>query len=207
MKTFSLILVSLCSILCCPVIHAEPTEKSLIDAWEVIQKNDPKTLVFEKLGNDRYRFKTERFPFDGEMRITNTDLNDQMDEMGYVVGYLQVDLGKSQEFRQQYEMAISNWMRNNVLYFDLKEKRWLGYKDWMKNQKKKVPWSMGWGFLLGYGPLVLLIIFLFSIFRRYRKSMKAVDKSRQLMEKSIGLSEDNNKILKEILDVLKNQRI
>ena len=50
------------------ILFAFPTEESLIETWEGFQKSDPKTLIFEKLSGNRYRFKTERFPFDGELK-------------------------------------------------------------------------------------------------------------------------------------------
>jgi hypothetical protein len=47
-----------------PVLLAQPTGKSLLEAWEAMQKSDPKTVLFEKLAENHYRFKKFRLsPF------------------------------------------------------------------------------------------------------------------------------------------------
>src|SRR5215204_7611719 len=47
----------------------QPTQASLIRAWEQVQKDDPEAVTFEKVGERNYKFKTNRFPFDGELKV------------------------------------------------------------------------------------------------------------------------------------------
>ncbi|MBI4725761.1 hypothetical protein HY768_00800 [candidate division TA06 bacterium] len=42
---------------------AQPSEQSLIAAWEQSLKNDPATLAFEKTGERSYKYQTKKFPF------------------------------------------------------------------------------------------------------------------------------------------------
>jgi len=35
-------------------LFAQPSEENLVKAWEMIQKNDPETVVFEKLEENIY---------------------------------------------------------------------------------------------------------------------------------------------------------
>lgn len=65
-------LVALCAaVLVIALAHAtaqaQPSQQSLVEAWERLQRSDPETLAFEKIAERRYRFRTSRFPFDGEL--------------------------------------------------------------------------------------------------------------------------------------------
>ena len=73
MKRFFMLLsiVFITLFLSSPHTFAQPSEESLLSAWEALQKNNPKTVVFEKLGERDYKFKTQMFPFDGELKVTN----------------------------------------------------------------------------------------------------------------------------------------
>ena len=48
-----------------------PDEASLLRAWETAQRQSPGTEGLERTGDRRYRFKTSRFPFDGELVVLN----------------------------------------------------------------------------------------------------------------------------------------
>lgn len=58
------------------VAQAQPSQQSLVEAWEKVQRGDPETLAFEKIGERRYRFRTSRFPFDGELKILKATVDD-----------------------------------------------------------------------------------------------------------------------------------
>lgn len=84
------------SISCVYVFAAQPSDDSLIQAWEKQQKADPKTVVFEKLKDRHYKFKTSYFPYDGELSIKNLvygDLGGDAD-FEYSLGAVQVELGR-----------------------------------------------------------------------------------------------------------------
>src|SRR3712207_3704347 len=104
-----------------------PTEASLVRAWEDVQKDDPETVTFEKVGERRYRFKTDRFPFDGELRVLKATVDESEgayaddDEGGLPVsaaGVVEYELvGLSDDVRKKYEHSFSIWERNNKLFF------------------------------------------------------------------------------------------
>ena len=97
----------------------EPTRENLLAAWEASQREDPQTLVFEKLDDGRYRFATERFPFDGTVRVLNLVIDDRSlsyDAVG-VMGIVEADFEDvDDEFRRQYAYSIGLWHTANTLY-------------------------------------------------------------------------------------------
>jgi len=91
-------------------VFAQPTDDSLIQAWEKQQKADQKTIVFEKLKDRHYKFKTSYFPYDGELTIKNLvygDLGGDAD-FDYSLGAVQVELsGFDKNLVKQYGYIYS----------------------------------------------------------------------------------------------------
>src|SRR5215212_5458490 len=86
-----------------PARAAQPSQASLVKAWEEVQREDPETVLFEKTGEGSYKFKTKRFPFDGELKLLKATLNDysygggddddyDAPVQGYVSGVIEYDL-------------------------------------------------------------------------------------------------------------------
>lgn len=117
-----------------------PTETSLVKAWEDVQKSDPETVTFEKVGERRYRFKTNRFPFDGELRVLKATVDESAagygdDEDGDFVtaaaGVVEYELaGLPDEVRKKYGHSFSIWERNNRLRFDGERGDWLSSEQY-----------------------------------------------------------------------------
>jgi len=198
---------------------AEPREKTLVETWEAIQKSDPKTVVFEKLEENTYKFRTERFPFDGILRVLNVSIDDRMSdsEYGYIMGVVEVELvDLPRDFMEKYSYSYSMWAQNNMLYYDKETKKWLSNKDYYaKSQERlpKPPRMFFWN-ILSYGPIIILIVFvvfsLIVINNLQKKNRKYMDfaedstkKSLELIQKSLVLGEESNRVLKEILEELK----
>ncbi|MCK4421398.1 hypothetical protein KAW18_07500 [candidate division WOR-3 bacterium] len=198
---------------------AEPTEATLIEAWETIQRNDPETVVFEKLGENLYKFKTERFPFDGKLKILNVSVDDRMKdyEYGNIMGIIEVELvDLPADFSLKYSYSYSMWGQNNMLYYDEETDGWLTSNEYYAKTQEKLPKTPSLFFLniLSYGPILILIVFivfsLIVIANLQRKNKQYMDhalelteKSIELVRKSLDLGEDSNKTLKEILEELK----
>jgi len=93
-------------------VFAQPSDDSLIQAWEKQQKADPKTIFFEKLKDRHYKFKTSYFPYEGELSVKNLvygDLGGDAD-FDYSLGAVQVELsGFDKTLVQQYGYAYSLW--------------------------------------------------------------------------------------------------
>ena len=73
---FGLVVAGLLTLAIPTVPTAALTRESALDAWVEIQQSDPQTLVFEKIGEKRYHFSTERFPYDGELDVVNVAIDD-----------------------------------------------------------------------------------------------------------------------------------
>lgn len=56
-------------------LWAQPSEDSLNQAWETLQRSDPKIVTLEKLGDRRYKFKTEYFLYAGELKIKDATVD------------------------------------------------------------------------------------------------------------------------------------
>ncbi|MEJ2567991.1 MAG: hypothetical protein P8Z50_03840 [candidate division WOR-3 bacterium] len=194
---------------------ALPTEESLIEAWENFQKKDPKTITFEKLDKNLYHFKTERFPFDGELKILNVTVDEQTSsfENGFVLGVVEVELvDLPKDFMEKYSYSYSAWVQDNILYYDKEEGNWLSDEEYYGKMKEKLP-TRYFMDILNYLPFLflLLIIAIFVIaFNVQRKNKKYLDHAYDLSEKQIKFMEEaykmerkNNKLLGEILKELK----
>jgi hypothetical protein len=197
------------------ILFSAPTEQSLIAAWENQQRNDPNTLVFENISPDIYHFKTERFPFDGELQILNVTVDEQI--FGFdgsvIMGIIEPELlDLPEDFSRKYSYSYSSWLQNNILYYDKEEEKWLSAKEYYSKAKKTLPNS---SFLdtMDYIPLlflffiILLLIFVYKIQRRNRlyldHARELSQKETDLAEKTYQLSRNSNKLLKEILKELK----
>jgi hypothetical protein len=87
-------------------LRAQPTESSLIQAWENLQRSDPQIVTFKKIEDGRYEFKTHRFPFDGELKILNAIIDDRLADVepGIIRGAIEYDLvGLSKEVQEKYD--------------------------------------------------------------------------------------------------------
>lgn len=196
-----------------------PTEESLIKAWEQLQKSDPHTVTFEKIANHRYKFKTTLFPFDGELRVNDATIDDmEMGSYGFITGLLDIELiGLPKNVPQKYSHKYNRWALNNTLYYDKKAAKWLSPREFegvitkMYAQKSKPS-----GCLLNYVFTAVLIIVLAIVTYLYRRVTKTalqrqadaiaqVKRSIELSKKGVKLSEETNTILKKILEALKNK--
>jgi hypothetical protein len=200
---------------------AEPNRDSLLAAWEALQRDDPQTLQFEKIEDGRYRYQTERFPFDGTVRVLNLVIDDRMLDYGAggVMGVVEVDLEEvSDEFRRQYAYSIGLWHGANTLYFDGETGEWVTANDWqssMVDQYSDVSWYARYSDYLWLLLLAIMVLLVLWLSRRAARQLKiataAQDKALaeqeraiRLTEEAIEISRDSNRVLKEIRDLLKD---
>lgn len=225
MKPFSIgpLIISVLAMLLISPVYAQPTGESLIQAWEKIQKSDPKVLKLEKLGDNHYTFKTDRFPFDGELRIKGVIMDDvgTKHATDFIFGTIQTELiGLPSNYLQQYSYNYSTWARNNTLYYDKKLGSWISFKqfqDVMTNKTAKL-YKCNWG-MSDYAMIVLAVVGIVIILRIFQKNktyMKTAlqkqeegiarfDVAVRQSEKGLQLNEETNKLLREILEVLKSK--
>jgi hypothetical protein len=200
----------------------EPTRDSLLAAWEASQRDDPQTLVFEALGDGRYRYATEMFPFDGTIRVLNLVIDDRGLDYGAggVMGVVEVDLEDvSDEYRRQYAYSIGLWHSANTLYFNEATGSWLSAADWqssMVDQYTNGGWfpsvsDSAWLVLLA----VMLGLVAWLARRAHRQIESAAAAQRKILdeqervirlsEQAVEISRDSNSVLKEIRDALKEK--
>jgi hypothetical protein len=225
MKLFSIRLLKLTvlSMLLISPVYAQPTGESLIQAWEKIQKSDPKVLNLEKLGDNHYKFKTDHFPFDGELRIKGVIMDDvgTKHDTEFIFGTIQTELiGLPVNILHQYSYNYSTWSRNNTLYYDKKDGNWISskqFQDAMTNRPAK-RYQSNWGIsdLAIIALAVVGIIIILRIFQKNKAYMKTALKKQdeglvkydlavQQSEKTLQQGEETNKLLKDILEVLKSK--
>jgi hypothetical protein len=199
-----------------------PSRESLLVAWEANLRGDPQTLVFERLEDDLYRWSTERFPFDGVVRVLNLVVDDRTFEYAAsgVVGVVEADLeGVSDEFRRQYAYSIGLWQGANTLYFDADSGEWQSASDWQNSMVEHYSgggWLAlfsGWAWVIFLAAMVVVVFWLSRrASRQMKKAMAAQDKALaeqeraiRLTEDAIEISRDSNRVLKEIRDLLKER--
>lgn len=216
-----MLLLSLFVFILSLALFAQPSEKSLIETWETIQKNDPKTVVFQKKEENHYRFETEIFPFDGELRVLNISIDDRMRDFkyGYITGVIELELVNLPEsFWKKHSFSYSSWSQNNVLYYDQKTGKWLSSREYYAKSRKDMTGNPLVRFRNIFTNLPIIILIFFIVFliiisvKIQNKNKKYIDfahdstkKSLELSQKHLILDEETNKILKEILEVLKNK--
>ncbi|NVN97594.1 hypothetical protein HXX01_05235 [Candidatus Nomurabacteria bacterium] len=210
------------SMLASPVF-AQPTDDSLIQAWEKQQKADPKTIVFEKLKDRQYKFRTSYFPYEGELSIKNLvygDLGGDADS-DYSLGAVQVELsGFDKNLVKQYGYSYSLWDNTNTLYFDKKNSKWLSTKEYASSITKRAAsrQKQSWWVsnLSNFALITICVIALIIVIRKNKTYMNTAltkqeeglakyDKAVKQTEKALQLSEETNNLLKEILVVLKSK--
>lgn len=226
-------LTLLCAALLVALSHAharaaaQATQASLVKAWEEVQRNDPETVTFEKTGEGRYKFKTERFPFEGELKILKAGVNDYSyggdDESdgapnGYVVGVIEYDLvGLSAEVEKKYEHSYSNWQMNNTLYFDKEGGEWLSldkYRAKMAAVTKKATdaqkqqqeqgsksYNIWLSLAFWWGPVFLLMAF----YVWYMKKT-GIRRNREYMSMSLAHMQRSEELLERIAEAFEKQK-
>jgi hypothetical protein len=78
---------------------------------EAAQRESPGTERLERTGDRRYRFKTRRFPFDGELVVLNLLIERlPLDEEPGYTGTVEVELaGLPDDVRSRYVQSFARW--------------------------------------------------------------------------------------------------
>jgi hypothetical protein len=206
-----------------PAPAVEPTEASLLAAWEAAQRADPKTAAFARLGDGRYSFETTRFPFNGELAVLTVNLEDVdlPGSDGAVMGVIEAELvGAPADLMSRHAVSYGSWHAGNVMYFDREAGRWLTAREWQRVlQKRYRPWGglLSFGNALFIGLLVVLIVVLWRTTRRagtqFKSAMSAQERaladqqeSLAMMRRSLELAEESTRLLRDIHGELRARR-
>jgi hypothetical protein len=217
MKKIALLLLLFLITTSLAVAAETPTEESLIKAWEQVQKHDGNTMKFEKIADRRYKFKTKLFPFDGELRILNVVIGPVSwdRESGSQEGAVDLDLiGLPDNFYRKYSNSYDSWAKNNTLYFYPPVAKWLINSEFQDSIAQKNTPPQKAGFCIGdyiwyivYAGII--VIFIWSIKRQrtmQNKIMALSERAISLSDKNLQQTEETNRVLKEILNFMKNNK-
>lgn len=201
-----------------------PTRASLIEAWEKAQHTDPTCLQLERISENRYRYATSRFPFEGELVVLNAVLDDgmgELDEDGWIVGTVEVELvGLPSDFPVRYPRSYGSWMQSHTLYFDRGLGRWLTSGEFRGRLAERVRRQTGALGSLGSALWILipvaLVAFLWFAGRKASRQVSADQalQERAMAERQVGLrlaqravelNEETNRLLAEIRDLLRQR--
>jgi uncharacterized membrane protein len=176
--------------------------------------------VFERIEDGRYRFQTERFPFDGVLRVINVVIDDRHVNFGQgiVMGMVEVKLEEvSDEFHRDHAYSIGIWQSGNTLYFDQESEIWLDASEWQQQIMDQMPFGGFWGWcsqnLFWVVFLILLVVMLWWVSRKANrqmnratelqdKAMAEQERAIKLSEEALEISRDSNRLLRQILEAL-----
>jgi len=219
-RSATLVLLLLAALLAPGARAEEPTETALLEAWEAAQRADPKVVVLEKIGENRYRFETTRFPFKGELQVLTLNLEDVElpGSDAAVMGIVEVELiDAPADLAVRHSVSYGSWHSGNVMYFDRKAGRWLTTREWQRGlQDLYSPWKglLSLGNMLFIGLLVLLVVVLLRTSRKAGTQMKTAMAAQEraladqreslaMMKRSLELAEESTRLLREIRDDVK----
>jgi len=230
--TIAKLLTLLCVLILVALSHAaalgaQPTQAALVKAWEGVQRDDPETVLFEKTGEGSYKFKTNRFPFDGELKLLKATVSDfsygDDDEegydvpAGYVMGVIEYDLvGLSDDVVKKYGHSYSGWRMNNTLYFDKQAGEWLSLEkyrakmaaDVKKNadayalkDKGRKDASLWLGLASLWLPVLAVVVFYVWFMKK-----TGLRRQREYMNMGVAHMQRSEELLERIAEAIEKQR-
>ncbi len=200
--------------------------------WEAHIASLPETEIFEKTDIPNiYNFKTTLFDFDGQIELLNIVIHDnipyyhnyELKDESKLIGVAEIELKNIDDnfFDNRY-YSHQIWEENHFLFWQ--NGNWITEIEWEEaassaqtssetqsvkscntNNKKAKDWL---SILIGFLPIVLLIIFYVIFGRRCQKdsnqkidiSLEKQTESIQYQKEAMALIKKQNNILQQILD-------
>jgi hypothetical protein len=202
----------------------EALKASLLARWEQAQREDPQTLRFERIGERRYRFATERFPFDGELQVVNLSIDGLEGWVadGYRIGVVEIQLMELPTgFLQRHAHSVSQWRSHHQFYADTQGGEWLTAAEWQRALTERAqtePVTGGsLGCIVNWVYVVLIVVFVLAVAvlvrkasRQFRSATSAQDealagqrRALELSEQALDNARESREILTEIRDLLR----
>jgi hypothetical protein len=182
-----------------------------------------------------YEFKTTLFPYEGRLKILNIVIEDRDtsyygyeyddyrddDDSGFV-GAIEtelLDIEDWEEFSQKYHYSSAAWRNFNLLFFPNDAQRWMSKGEWNSYIEEKnslrleqevsemddaKSWFVG-EIIMTWVPLLVLLGFIFWIFRYAVEQRKKYDGSLERQEFSIERQQEGLNFAKESLEIQKEQ--
>lgn len=178
---------------------SDPTsEAALIAHWENQIEDDPLTLHFKRLKDKRYRFSTERFPFEGDVQILSVGFNRaDVDAFGRAL-YATITvqpLDTESTFIGEHSMAYYQWTAEHSYYFNPDINRWQHERIYEPEELRQgANTNLSWVDITFLGAIVLLVICLTVV------SVYTFKWSRSQIVFHSSVVEMNRQILDELRD-------
>ena len=183
-----------------------PTEESFMEMWEKRIKNDSGTMIFKKIEEGKYHFKTNRFLFDDELEVVSIEIGENILKgcvSEYTVANINLrftDIPEISEFRTEYQGIKMQYRKNqNVInysdwhfdhtyfYYDYRAEEWLSEKEFNDQEsecRKQIPLENrvreDWPEMLPFMYLakyqIIIFIFLFAFFWLIGRKAKSNNK-------------------------------
>ncbi|MEA1937143.1 MAG: hypothetical protein U9N04_03460 [Patescibacteria group bacterium] len=132
-----------------------PIEESFMEMWEKRIKNDSETIVFEKIEERKYHFKTNKFSFDDDLEVVSIEIEKNILK-GCASEYTSARINLKftgipdvSEFRDEYHGIKSKYLENrNVIgysdwdlnhtyfYYDYQAEKWLSEKEYSYQERE-----------------------------------------------------------------------
>jgi len=202
-------------------VHAEaPSDDSVIEAWERLQRADSQTIALERIEPRLYRFETNRFPYDGHLRVLNVSLDGYgwSTDGATTMAVVEVELvDATDDFYARHAHSVPMWQATNILYLDSETGEWLDNREW---QQRMIASSMPGGVLsillsnwFWLALLAVMIVVLVFVSRKAGRQMNVAMNAHEqalseqqrglaLMEDALNLNRDANRTLVKILEAL-----
>ncbi len=204
-------------------LSADPSKKSLLKFWEETQKDLPGVIVFNKIDDSTYQFKTDIFPYDGEIKLLNLVIIESQTYgresdsffMPSHNGMVELELTNfNQELQKKYSQSYSLWAQNNTLYFDKGSSEWISQKTFQERNaqdfEKYIP-NKFFSYMSTSQYYFLLPMIVYSIWvtfksnARVKESVKISDQAFKMTQESIAMNKETNNLLSSILDELRKK--
>ncbi|MCG8486199.1 MAG: hypothetical protein MI756_01885 [Chromatiales bacterium] len=206
---------------------ADVSREQLLLAWEEHQKSNPDILQFKKLGKDLYHIKFAHMPYDGELKLLayNTELLDYLPDINPYThtGYVEIDLTAAPaEEINKYSRSYSRWLQSNTFYYNRESQSWDSwsvYRQQLDQQSEDlISDTSGILKVFDYWEYILLAVFLYFVVvtinndRRVKRSLALQDRAmedlevnKRLIKEELDLHQETNRLLGEMLSLLKQQ--
>ena len=188
-------------------------EAALLLAWEKAQLADPRTKLLEHTAPRSYRFKTERFPYEGSLEVRNIVIQTSPADADYVSGTLEVTLDQpNSTLREQFPTSFPAWSVSNYMMKDVPSNRWVTMSEWSRarrDHRAAQPWwnrpgASALGILLIAG--LLLVAAIAAAMRYQLATARRLREDALLRAKLISNAENAASRDERLLIALERQR-
>jgi hypothetical protein len=116
----------------------DSSASSALSDWELIQKNDPKTVTFSKTGERTYTLSTKYFDYSGTIKVTAVEIEESEFDTAFPYrATIEVELEKRLKNKdQEYGHGYYRWQSLGSLHFNHASGHWVTTAEYSKILQK-----------------------------------------------------------------------